>query len=79
MNHSLQPFSLGQNVATTQPIVIRALDIIVEKGELGTIVDIDPDTGWVCLQLQRYHDGLADRRNIILVRDPAVIEKVSAA
>jgi hypothetical protein len=75
MSHS-QPFSLGQNVATTQPIVIRALDITIERGELGTIVDIDPETGWVCLQLRHYHDGLAGRRNIILIRDLAVIEVV---
>jgi hypothetical protein len=76
MEHCMQPFSLGQNVVTTQPIVIRALDITIERGELGTIVDIDPDTGWVCLQLRQYHDGPAHRRNIILVRDPAVIEVV---
>lgn len=66
-----QAMSLGQNVVTLNPIKIPSCAILIERGEEGRVIDVDPDDGTVIVQLHRYHDTLVDRRNYVVIKNPS--------
>jgi len=61
----MHKFSLHDLIVVTDSIDIGSCNTIIEKGERGKIVDVDPETKDLCIRLSSHHPDLHCRRNII--------------
>jgi len=69
----MKELSVGDVVALTESIAMPYFGETIEAGEIGTILDIDPEApDNLVLVLERYHARLHNQRNLIDAKASAV-------
>jgi hypothetical protein len=63
--HADRQFRLADHVRLVQPYELPF--VVIPANETGTVIDVDPENGDLCISLHRKFDELEHRRNIICI------------
>jgi hypothetical protein len=76
MTEGSHTIKYGDTVILERPITVR--DTVIFAGESGFVIDVDPETGGMVVQLDRHHSSLQSDRNLIDV-GPQDVRRVGFA